>query len=77
MNRIELKQQLLQRLFVLDDERQLEAIEAFMNKQCPDDALCFSSELRAKVDAALTELQQGKTFTTEEADQRLSRWSGR
>ena len=41
MSIIERKHQLLQRLFVLDDELKLEAIEAFMDAQCPD-APCIS-----------------------------------
>lgn len=71
----ERKQILLQRLFAVTDEQQLETIEAFMNKQCPDKVLYFSSELHGKIDAALNQMQHGQVFTTQEMEQRLSRWS--
>lgn len=77
MTTTERKQLLLQRLFAVNDEQLLEQIEAFMNKQCPDDVLYFSSELRGKVDNALEQMQQGRSCTTEEMEKRLGRWSGK
>lgn len=77
MTIIERKQLLLQRLFAVNDEQQLEAIEAFMNKQCPDDVLYFSSELRDKIDTALNQMQQGQVSTTEEMERRFNQWSGK
>ena len=72
----ERRQQLLQRLLVVEDEQVLGDIEAILDKRCPDDVLYFSSELRNKVDNALEQMKQGKTFTTEEMERRMSRWSG-
>ncbi|MBO4986109.1 MAG: hypothetical protein J6C87_10840 [Bacteroides sp.] len=75
MTAIERKQLLLQRLLAVTDERQLEAIEMFMDKQCPDDVLYFSPELRARIDLSLQQMEEGKVYTTEEMSKRLSRWS--
>nr|WP_302829085.1 hypothetical protein [uncultured Bacteroides sp.] len=77
MTTIERKQLLLQRLFAVNDEQQLEAIEAFMNKQCPDGVLYFSSELRDKIDTALNQMQQGQVSTMEEMERRFNQWSGK
>lgn len=77
MDTIERKQHLLQRLFLLNDEQKLEALEAFMDRQCPDEVLCFSPELRAKVDEALEEMRQGKVYGMADMEQRLAQWSGK
>ena len=63
----ERKQLLFQRLMAVNDERLLEDIEALLNNRCPDDVLYFSFE----------QMQCKEVVSTEEVENRLSRWSGK
>lgn len=77
MTTIERKQLLLQRLFAVNDEQKLEAIETFMNRHCPDNVLYFSDELKEEIDASIEQMRQGQTYTTSEMEKRMEKWIGK
>lgn len=75
MTLIERKQQLINRLETIFDERLIDQIERFIDEQEKSkDVLYFSPELKSKIDRALERMNEGRGVSDEDMKKRFAKW---
>ncbi len=75
MTLIERKQQLIQRLETVFDERLINEIEQLLDqKEQENEVLYFSSELKGKIDRALERMKAGKGVSDDDMKKRFAKW---
>lgn len=75
MTLIERKQQLINRLETIFDERLIDQIERLIDDQEEaNDVLYFSPELKSKIDRALERMKEGRGVSDEDMKKRFSKW---
>lgn len=75
MTLIERKQQLINRLETIFDERLIDQIEQLIDDQEEaNDVLYFSPELKSKIDRALERMKEGRGVSDEDMKKRFAKW---
>lgn len=75
MTLIERKQQLINRLETIFDERLIDQIERLIDEQEESkDVLYFSPELKSKIDRALERMKEGRGVSDEDMKKRFAKW---
>lgn len=75
MTLIERKQQLINRLETIFDERLIDQIERLIDDQEEaNDVLYFSLELKSKIDRALERMKEGRGVSDEDMKKRFAKW---
>lgn len=75
MTLIERKQQLINRLETIFDERLIDQIERLIDDQEEaNDVLYFSPELKSKIDRALERMKEGRGVSDEDMKKRFAKW---
>lgn len=75
MTLIERKQQLINRLETIFDERLIDQIERLIDEQEESkDVLYFSPELKSKIDRALERRKEGRGVSDEDMKKRFAKW---